>query len=212
MFGRIAALFLFLLPAPLLAEWHEASSDHFLVIADQSERDVREFTQRLERYHSALTEVMKQPNAKPSPSNRVTIYVVRSGSDVRKLAGDTSGFLQGFYQPRAGGSVAFISRVDSSGGRDLDDSERVLFHEYAHHVMHSNNEWVSPRWLSEGFAEFYSTARFERDVETVRAILAAEPPPTKTGARQAGAKPMVEPEPLYPALPSAALQIDTPAS
>ena len=163
MFGRIAALFLFLLPAPLLAEWHEASSDHFLVIADQSERDVREFTQRLERYHSALTEVMKQPNAKPSPSNRVTIYVVRSGSDVRKLAGDTSGFLQGFYQPRAGGSVAFISRVDSSGGRDLDDSERVLFHEYAHHVMHSNNEWVSPRWLSEGFAEFYSTARFERD-------------------------------------------------
>lgn len=162
MFSRIAALFVFLLPAPLLAEWHEASSDHFLVIADQSERDVREFAQRLERYHSALMEVMKQPNAKPSPSNRVTIYVVRSGSDVRKLAGDTSGFLQGFYQPRAGGSVAFISRVDS-GGRELDDSERVLFHEYAHHVMHSNNEWVSPRWLSEGFAEFYSTARFERD-------------------------------------------------
>jgi Protein of unknown function (DUF1570) len=144
------------------AEWHEASSDHFLIIADQNEKNVREFAERLERYHAALMQAMMLPNEKPSPSNRVTIYVVKSGSDVRKLAGDKSGYLQGFYQPRAGGSVAFISRVDS-GGKELGDSERTLFHEYAHHAMHSNNEWVTPRWLSEGFAEFYSTARFERD-------------------------------------------------
>ena len=162
MLGRFAFVILFLLPASLRAEWHEASSDNFLVVADQSERDVRAFAERLERYHAALMSVLNQPNQKPSPSNRVTIYVVKSGADVRKLAGDKSGFLQGFYQPRAGGSLAFISRVES-GGREVDDSERILFHEYAHHVMHSTNEWSTPRWLSEGFAEFYSTVRFERD-------------------------------------------------
>ena len=47
-------LWAFILPATARAEWHEASSDHFLVIADQKEKDVREFTERLERYHSGL--------------------------------------------------------------------------------------------------------------------------------------------------------------
>lgn len=144
------------------AEWHEASSDHFLVIADQNEKDVREFTERLERFHSAVHHVLGRENTKPSPSNRVTIYVVRSASQVQKLAGDQSGWLQGFYQPRAGGSLAFTSRVDADG-KVVSQSEQVLFHEYTHHIMHGASEWATPRWLSEGFAEFFSTARFEKN-------------------------------------------------
>ncbi len=143
------------------AEWYEASSDHFLIIADQNEKDVREFTERLERYHSALLTVLGRPNEKPSASNRVTIYVVRNTSQVQKLAGDKSGLLRGFYQARAGGSVAFTARVESEGNA-ITQSEQVLFHEYAHHVMHGVSEWATPRWLSEGFAEFFSTARFEK--------------------------------------------------
>jgi hypothetical protein len=162
MFGAIFALWVMVAGSPANAEWHEASSDHFLVIADQNEADVREFTERLERFHSAMASIMGREEAAPSPSNRVTIYVVRSGRDVRKLAGDKSGFLQGFYQPRAGGSVAFTSRVEGEG-KDVSQTEQTLLHEYAHHVMHGASEWATPRWLSEGFAEFFSTARFERD-------------------------------------------------
>lgn len=155
-------LWAFMLPINARAEWHEASSEHFLVIADQKEKDVREFTERLERYHSALLGLLGRTNERPSPSNRVTIYVVRSAGQVQKLAGDKSGWLQGFYQPRAGGSVAFISRVESEG-KDISTSEQVLFHEYAHHVMHGASEWSTPRWYSEGFAEFFGTVRFEKD-------------------------------------------------
>lgn len=144
------------------AEWHEASSDHFLVVAEQKEKDVREFTERLERFHSAVLFVLGRENTTPSPSNRVTIYVVRSANQVQKLAGDKSGYLQGFYQARAGGSLAFTSRVESDGS-DVTRSEQVLFHEYTHHIMHGTSEWATPRWLSEGFAEFFSTARFEKD-------------------------------------------------
>lgn len=161
-FGAVFALCVMLSAAAANAEWHEASSDHFLVIADQNEADVREFTERLERFHSAMASIMGRQEAAPSPSNRVTIYVVRSGREVRKLAGDKSGFLQGFYQPRAGGSVAFTSRVEGEG-KDVSQTEQTLLHEYAHHVMHGASEWATPRWLSEGFAEFFSTARFERD-------------------------------------------------
>ena len=157
----ILCVWLAFLPTMANAEWHEASSDHFLIIADQNEKDVREFTERLERFHSAVLAVLGRENAKPSLSNRVTIYVVRTASQVQKLAGDKSGFLQGFYQARAGGSVAFTPRVESEGSA-LSQSEQVLFHEYAHHIMHGASEWATPRWLSEGFAEFFSTARFEK--------------------------------------------------
>lgn len=158
----LLCLWAFVLPATAQAEWNEASSDHFLVIADQKEKDVREFTERLERYHSGLLGILKRADEKPSPSNRVTIYIVRSAGQVQKLAGDKSGFLQGFYSPRAGGSVAFASRVESDG-MNITQSEQILFHEYAHHVMHGVSEWATPRWYSEGFAEFFSTVRFEKD-------------------------------------------------
>ena len=95
------------IPGQAYAEWHEASSENFLVIADQNEKDTREFAERLERFHTAMYYILGRETQKISPLNRVTIYVVRSSSDVRKLAGDKSGFLQGFYQARAGGSVAF---------------------------------------------------------------------------------------------------------
>ena len=39
----IAALVLLLAPATAQAEWLEASSAHFVVYADDSERDVRKF-------------------------------------------------------------------------------------------------------------------------------------------------------------------------
>jgi tetratricopeptide (TPR) repeat protein len=164
MIFRIFAFVLVLLAGalPVRAEWHEASSDHFLVVADQKETDVREFTERLERFHSAVLFVLGRENTTPSPSNRVTIYVVRNVDQVQKLAGDKTGYLQGFYQARAGGSLAFTSRVDSDGS-DVTQSEQVLFHEYTHHIMHGVSEWATPRWLSEGFAEFFSTARFEKD-------------------------------------------------
>lgn len=147
---------------PARAEWNEASSEHFLVVADQNESDVREFAERLERYHNAVQIALGRENDTPSPSNRVTIYVVRNSEQVQKLAGDKSGNLRGFYRARAGGSLAFTSRVESDG-RDLTLSEQVLLHEYTHHIMHGTSEWATPRWLSEGFAEFFSTARFESD-------------------------------------------------
>ena len=161
-FGAALCLWVFLSAGAANAEWHEASSDHFLVVADQNEKDVREFTERLERFHSAMIAVLGRENEKPSPSNRVTIYVVRNTNQVQKLAGDKSGFLCGFYQARAGGSLAFTARVESQG-KDVTQSEQILLHEYAHHVMHGTSEWATPRWASEGFAEFFSTARFEKD-------------------------------------------------
>ena len=81
-----AALFL-LVSGDALADWQEASSDHFVIYADESEKEIRKYSDRLERYYSAMSAMFPSKKIKPSPSNRVTIYVVRSERIVRKLYG-----------------------------------------------------------------------------------------------------------------------------
>lgn len=147
---------------PAQADWWEASTDHFVIYADDREKDVREFAESLERYHSALEVVMARTSEKPSPSNRVTIFVVGKQKDIRRLAGTDSRTLRGFYVPRAGASRAFVEDIALSRG-ELSPSMRILLHEYAHHYLMSSARYSMPRWFNEGAAEFLSSARFERD-------------------------------------------------
>lgn len=158
-------LWLGLVPGAARAEWHEASSAHFVVYADDSESRVRAFSQQLERYHAALAKVTNVAPAAPSPSNRVTVYVVGSVNQVRKLVGGKAERVAGFYVSRAGSSLAIVPRIslatDSQGS--LDFSMTVLLHEYTHHFMISQSAYAMPPWVTEGAAEFFSSASFERD-------------------------------------------------
>ncbi len=163
---------------PVHAAWHEASSEHFVIYADQSPKLVKAYAERLERFHSGLTYLLKSKKHEFSPSNRVTIFVV-SENQIRKLSG--AQYVAGFYNSAAGASVAFVPpfSTSSSGGEDfrlstdaesidsfsgeIDEGQNTLFHEYAHHYMYSNSEAAYPRWYSEGFAEFYGTSKIEKD-------------------------------------------------
>lgn len=146
------------------AEWMRASSPHFVVYADDSERDIRLFSDRLERYHAAMAAVTGTQGPDPSPSNRVTVYVVDSARDVRELAGaKKNSFLQGFYVPRAGGSLAIVPKIQGAAATMPEWSMIILLHEYAHHFMISASSLAMPRWVSEGGAEFFASASFEKD-------------------------------------------------
>lgn len=160
-FGLLA-LALAWISAPAQADWHEASSDHFQIYADQGEEDVRRFADRLERYHEAMRTQFNQPTSKPSPSNRVTVFVVKNQKAVKELYSGDARFVSGFYQAKAGGSFAIIPRVENAG-RDVSSSERILFHEYAHHFLIGSSSFSYPLWVNEGFAEFYASTKFERD-------------------------------------------------
>lgn len=144
------------------AEWLKASSPHFVVYANDRESDLRIFSDRLERYHAAMAYITGTPVDDPSPSNRVTVYVVRDGNDVRKLAGGDNRFLAGFYVPRAGSSIAIVPTITSNSALP-DQSMAILLHEYAHHFLISSTARGLPRWASEGGAEFFAAASFEKD-------------------------------------------------
>lgn len=154
------AAFVFALPAQ--AAWHRAESDHFVIYADDSEKDLARFAEALEQYHAAMSLVTGREVDKPSPSNRVTVYAVGSSRDIRKLAETKN--VGGFYMPRAGGSAAFVPDVRPSYGEPR-HSLRVLLHEYAHHFLIGSARFAMPRWMDEGGAEFFASARFMRDGE-----------------------------------------------
>lgn len=147
-------------PGAAQAEWLEVSSANFVVYADDNEKNARRFSEQLELYHQAMETITGADLAEPSPSNRVTVYVVRNIREVQRLYGGGSRGVGGFYLPRAGGSVAFVPRVESSARGDLDYSMITLLHEYAHHFLISNSGAVVPRWFGEGAAEFFASAEF----------------------------------------------------
>jgi tetratricopeptide (TPR) repeat protein len=160
----IGCCVLLLVAATARADWVEASSDHFVIYGDQDERQVEGFAQRLERYHAAMSRVFAKQQTKPGPSNRVTIFVLDSRRDVRKIVGARNTFLVGRYFPRAGASVAVVPTVKRASSRYDLSGETILYHEYAHHFMIAGlTSRAYPQWFTEGFAEFFSGVRFEKD-------------------------------------------------
>lgn len=140
------------------AEWREAQSDHFVIYADTGEKNLRRFAEMLERYHAAMEFITGNKTETPSPSNRVTIFTVGSKEDIRELYGNKKSRVGGFYIPRAGGSRAFVPDVKMRSG-ETDFSVTILLHEYAHHFLISASRHAMPRWLSEGSAEFFASAK-----------------------------------------------------
>jgi hypothetical protein len=157
----VAMLALTALASPAAAEWYEASSEHFVIYADDKAADIRTFAQNLERYHSAMVFVTRRKADTPSPSNRVVIYVVGGEKAMRSLSGSKT--IAGFYIPRAGGSRAFVQDIRNQPSGYPDFTTIVLLHEYAHHFLLSSSRFAKPRWFDEGAAEFFAAASFERD-------------------------------------------------
>ena len=129
----LCALFFVALSGPAHAKWLEASTDHFVIYADDREKDVRQFAAELERYHAAMELVSGRKTGTPSPSNRVVIFVVDTQRDIRKLIGSDNPYVAGFYIPRAGSSRAFVQEIRSNRKR-LSSSMHTLLHESNTHL------------------------------------------------------------------------------
>jgi tetratricopeptide (TPR) repeat protein len=155
---------------PASAEWIEATSQHFVVYANGDPGVIRRQAEQLERFDSLLRYFHSIPAREEDSSNKLTVYVVGSDDAVAKLFGAGGSNIAGFYQGRASGSVAFTpARGPGDSGVGALQPQIVLFHEYAHHVMLGATAMALPAWYGEGYAEFLSTARFDKDVVWVGA-------------------------------------------
>lgn len=155
----LLALALLASPVVAHAEWHEASSKHFVVYSDEEPQRVKQFAERLERFDLALRKITATPDRPVSPSMRVTVFFVEDVGEIQRLIGRAG--VAGFYNPRSTGPVAFVPR--RTGGGEL-SAQLILMHEYGHSFMFSTwPDVVFPPWFVEGFAEFVGTANFRND-------------------------------------------------
>ncbi|SFR85906.1 hypothetical protein [Sphingomonas jatrophae] len=158
----LAALALVAAPATAAEPWREASSAHFVIYSQESEADLRQYAERLERFDKALRLLQKMADEPVGPANRLTVFVAANSAAVQRLLGAPDSNVAGFYRGRAGASIAVTSREKTGSDRAL-SPQIVLLHEYAHYFMLRNFPAAYPAWFREGFAEFYSTARFQPD-------------------------------------------------
>lgn len=147
---------------PAHAAWHEAKSKHFIIYADLTAAELRNYAERLERFDQAARKVRAMDDPPLTDAQRLTVFALRDEDAVERLA--SRGGVRGFYQSRATGNFAFVPRRAGSNKVDWElDAQQIFFHEYAHHLQLQFASVALPPWVTEGFAEFFATARIEEN-------------------------------------------------
>lgn len=149
------------LSSPVSAAWHVAETKHFVIYSDDNPTELAKFAEKLERFDQAGRYLRAMDDPPVGSGNRLTVFVLPNEQAIQKLAG--SDFVKGFYKGRASGSVAFVPRRTDAYNRFALSTDNIFFHEYAHHLMFQAIDRPLPEWIVEGFAEFMSTVRFERN-------------------------------------------------
>jgi Flp pilus assembly protein TadD len=145
------------------AAWYRADSRHFVIYADESAEDLTAFAMRLERFDRAVRFLRGMDDPPVGDGNRLTIFVLPSARAVQKMHGRGDRYVEGFYTPRATGSLAFVPRSTGPNLAGTLSADTIFFHEYAHHLMFQAVDKPLPPWVVEGFAELMSTVRFEKN-------------------------------------------------
>jgi tetratricopeptide (TPR) repeat protein len=144
---------------PASAAWNVAKSRHFVIYADQNARVLRDFSTKLEKFDQGVRAATRMDDPEVGDGNRLTVFVMPTAADVRALMHDKTGFFAGFYTGRVRGSLAYIPEAALSPDGDA----ALFFHEYTHHLMMQDLDKPYPEWYVEGFAEFFSTPKFDKD-------------------------------------------------
>lgn len=155
MFRTLLTLLALLWPGTAQADWREARTKHFFVYSAGSEKSLRKAAEGLEKYHFMLrfvTQVSDRPASIP-----IKIYLMRDTGAVAETIGGGSG-VAGYYNASPRGPIAVGTRLDTGGQYGL-SAQQVLFHELAHHFMFQYFPAAYPPWYSEGFADYYGSAR-----------------------------------------------------
>ncbi|HYD27952.1 DUF1570 domain-containing protein [Brevundimonas sp.] len=143
----LALTLLALTPASALADWRRAESQHFVVYSDGSERSLRDYTARLERFHGLLRSRFGGPAQ--DDLRKLPVYLVDDARALRTAMPHLPEGIAGYYTASENDIFAILIR-----GRDDD----LLLHEYTHHFMANVGQGRLPGWFSEGLAEYYATA------------------------------------------------------
>lgn len=147
-------------PASVQARWLKAESPLFEIYSEGEETALRSFTGKLEEYDALLRTMTG--TATGQASKKLTIYLVEDNRQLREIAPRASADVQGLYLALPSGTLAIAVREDIGGAKWL-SAQSIIFHEYTHHFMCQYFPANYPNWVTEGLAEYFSTAAFKQN-------------------------------------------------
>lgn len=150
----LAAVLCLTNPIPLQAsdpEWIEVHSPNFSVITDAGEKRGRDVAMRFEQMRAVFGNLVGQKKVTlPVPLQIVAFRNTREMRQVAPIFHGKPTQVAGLFQ--GGGDRSFIM-LDMSA----DNPWTVVFHEYAHQLLHAAIQDAVDPWFDEGFAEYFST-------------------------------------------------------
>lgn len=155
MVRRLLPFVLFLLISQAFADrqqWVEVTSPHFTVLTDTGEKQGKEIALRFEQMRAVFGSLFHRSRVNiPVP---LQIVAFRNQGEFRNYAPLWKGKpveLAGYFQ---GADDRNFIALDMSAP----DPYSVVFHEYAHLLLHANFPRM-PAWFDEGFSEYFSSLR-----------------------------------------------------
>ena len=140
--------------SPAWAQWLRAETDHFIIYGDTSERALRAYAEKVERFDFFLRTYY--PIAVDHEIPKLEIYLAEGRRDMLEAEPGIGASVGGFYSPNS-------SRIHAVVDTKSDGGDHVMFHEYGHHFMFQMAGAAYPSWFVEGFAEYYATADVRPD-------------------------------------------------
>lgn len=141
-------------PAPAWAQWLRAETDHFIIYGAGSERSLRAYAEKVERFDFFLRTYY--PIQVDHEIPKLEIYLAHGRRDMLLAEPGIGASVAGFYSPNSGRIHAVVDTRSAMG-------DHVMFHEYGHHFMFQMAATAYPSWFVEGFAEYYATADVRAD-------------------------------------------------
>lgn len=143
-------------PAILSRDWKRVQSTNFVVAGNAAENQLLDAIAQLERFHQTLLTLFQQTDLEPAVPQRLVLFKTASAFTPfkpRDERGRPRHALVGYFSMHP-------DMIYMAAGvmPDRQTTNAVIFHEYAHYVIHRSRKPV-PAWVDEGLAEFYSTFR-----------------------------------------------------
>ena len=154
-----------LLALSLLLPWVQVRSDTFVVKSSAGEESAKLVLNQLEEFHQMLGTMVFQKVELPELP--VDVLVIGDQAQMKELAPEYAGRklgVAGYYQ--RGKDRDFIVL---SGPAVRDSLTGIVYHELTHYFL-SRSLADRPAWLSEGLAEYFSTAEITKSTISLGSV------------------------------------------
>ena len=144
--------------------WTQVRSKNFLLIGNDSEKDIKKAGTKLEQFREAFRLLFPNTNLTSSVPPNVVVFKNDSAYKPfkpKRADGKIDEWIAGYFQP--GEDVNYITLA---AGGDESSTFGTIFHEYVHFIIDANfGKTEVPQWFNEGLAEYYQTFEIVDDIK-----------------------------------------------